>query len=369
MNKKKIIVSIFVVAVAFSASAILSGKKPASSQDAPRKPIGIFVQSAADSKIIVQKNQFPAMFVGDQEIKITAKSAGTVVSATGDIGSRVAVGSLLARIDDSGSLAVGEKGFQNIQVQQLQLVAEQAKKSYGLAKDEYARLKDSSSASSAEKDSAKTQRDIAKLQYENAILGLNGSIDSRLITSPISGVITNKAVSVGDSVSVGQLIAVVSKSSNIKVQFYVDQEQRTLLNYGQEVVALDDANNSIPLIIRNISVVADQSTKRFLIEAYPKNRDAKGLFSGTIATVDIENIIKPSIDSNFILPLSVINVGQNEDYIFTVENNIVKKVIVEIVKVNGETVEISAQISPETMIITDGNKLVQEGESVEIKRQ
>ncbi|HBI33778.1 MAG TPA: hypothetical protein DEA43_03130 [Candidatus Moranbacteria bacterium] len=363
MNKKKIIVSIFIVGMLFVVAMRFSGKKPLATQDAVSQPIKVSAKLVSDSKTFLEKNQFPANIVGDQEVKITAKSAGTIVIAPNNIGSAVGAGSLLAKIDDTGTLNIGDGGLRSLQVQQAQLSVEQAKKSYDLAKDNYNNLKKDSSATSSEKDSAKTQRDIAKLQYENATLGLNGSVDNHSIISPISGIITNKAVSVGDSVSMGQLIATVSKTSNVKIQFYVDQDQRVVLTRGQEISAIDNDGNSSPLLIQNIAISADPTTKRFLIEAYPKKQNP-ALLAGTITTVLIETNIKPKIDADLILPLSAINVGQNESYIFVVDNNVAKKVPVTVVNVNGETAEISAQISPETLIITNGSKLVRDGAAI-----
>lgn len=366
MNKKKIAASIFVIALLFIAALRYEKKQPAAAPETAKPPLKVSVQSAADSKALLQKNQFPATVVGEQEVKVTAKSAGTVIVAPSNIGRKVGIGTLLAQIDDTGTLDIGDQGLRSLQVQQAELSAEQAKKSYSLAKDNYNNLKKASLATEAQKDSAKTQRDIAKLQYENALLGLNGSVDNHLMTSPITGVITNKAVSVGDSVSVGQLIATVSKSSNIKIQFYVDQQQREKLASGQKISAQSANGDSLFLIVRNIAVAADQGTRRFLIEAYPEKQGATTLLAGTILTVSVETASQPQNKSNFILPLSAISIGQNESYIFVTDNGIAKKIVVTVAKVDGETAEISSKLSPETLIITSGNKLVQEGETIEI---
>ncbi len=366
MNKKKIIAAVVVVVVLFIVAVRFPNKKPVAVQDVPSQPIKVSAKLAADSKTLVEKNQFPASVVGDQEVKITAKSAGTIMVAPRNIGSAIGAGSLLAKIDDTGTLDIGDNGLRSLQVQQAQISVEQAKKSYNLAKDNYNNLKKDSSATSAQKDSAKTQRDIAKLQYENATLGLNGSIDNHSITSPISGIITNKAVSVGDSVAMGQLIATVSKTTNVKIQFYVDQDQRAALTRGQEIFAIDGDGNSSPLTIQNIAISAEPTTKRFLIEAYPKKQNL-ALLGGTITTVSIETSIKPKIGMDLILPLSAISVGQNESYIFAADNNVAKKIPVTIVSVNGETAEISSQISPETLIITDGSKLVRDGAAIALQ--
>jgi len=364
MNKKKIILAILAVLLIFVAVERLNTKKAVVEKEEVKKAIMVSAQSVAESKILQKESRYPASVVGDQEVQITAKSSGTVVIAPGNIGSSIKAGTLLAKIDDSGSLSAGDQGLKSLQVQQTELSLQQAKKSYDLAKDNYDDLKKSSDASDSEINSAKIQKDIAKLQYENASLGLTGSVDNHLMTSPIAGIIVNKAVSVGDSVSAGQLIAIVSKSTNVKVQFYVDAPGRASFSRGQEISVTDSSGISSTLLVRNISAVADQTTKRFLIEAYPQKQTPPTLLAGTIATVSIQTTAKTQNENDILLPLSAISVGQNESYVFTVENNVAKKTTVNVVRVDGETAEISSQFAPETLIITEGNKLVRDGEAV-----
>lgn len=364
MNKKKIIIAIIVVGVLFATTLIFSRQKPAVVQDAQKPAVNVSVQSFDESKKLSAKNEFPAIIVSDQEVKVTAKSAGTITVAPGNVGDRVGRGSLLALIDDAGTLASGSQGLQSLQVQQSELSLLQAKKSYTLAKDTYDKIKKSSSATSIEKKSAQTQRDIAKIQYDNARLGLTGAVDNHKIQSPLSGIIVSKAVSRGDSVSIGQLIAVISQNSNMKVQFFVDENERTTLARGQEISALTSDGTTVSFVIRNIAGAADPTTKRFLIEAYPKKQDSKLFLSGTIITVSLETTLTPKASTNILLPLSALTVGQNSSSIFIVENNQAKKVPVTIVSVSGEIAEISAPLGEEALIITEGNKLVSDGETV-----
>jgi RND family efflux transporter MFP subunit len=363
MNKKKIIISIITIAAIFIVAMRISNKKSAIVAAPTKQEIKVSVQSASESKMLLQKNQYPVNVAGDQEVKITAKSSGTVVVAPGNVGDRVNVGTLLTKIDDNGTLGIGDNGLQSLQVQQSQLAAEQARKSYSLAKDNYNNLKKSSTSTTAQKDAAKASQDIAKLQYENSLLGLNGSVDNHLITSPISGTITNKAVSIGDSVTVGQLLATVSKTSNVKIQFYVDQQQLKNLTRGQKISVTDSTGKETIWIIRNFSSTGDSVTKKFLVEAYGE-KNSTPLLAGTIATATIETNLKSTNSANLLLPLSAISIGQNESHIFVAENNLAKKIEVDVISVNGENAEISANISDQASIIIDGNKLISDGEKI-----
>ncbi len=367
MSKKKIILAILILLIVFVTVERLSVKKTVTKVAETKKPITVSTQLVSESKHFSQKNQYPASVVGDQEAQITAKSAGTIITAPGNIGSAVAIGTLLAKIDDNSTLGAGEQGLKSLQVQQSQITVEQTKKAYDLAKHDYDKLNNSSSATSSEKNTAKNKRDVAKLTYENALLGLTGSVDSHFITSPIAGVITQRAVSVGDSVSTGQLLATLSKSSQLKVQFYVNAQEQPSFKRGQEISATNTNGNSFLLVIRNIAISADPVSKRFLIEAYPKKQGQVGLLSGTILTVSIEKELLPQTEGNLILPLSAINVGQNESYLFVVENKLAKKVPVTVVSVTGEVAEASTTLPAESLIITAGNKLVHDGETVTVQ--
>lgn len=378
MNKKKIIGSIVIIIAIFVVVAKISTRKPVAITEKSSQLQNVSVQLASDSKTLVQEIEYPATIVGDQEVSVTAKSAGTVTAMAYGIGDKIGAGALLARIDDTGNtLQTTEKGFQSAQVQQSQLSKEQADESLALATKNYKNLKNAydeqqkdstlvATVSKTQVDSAKKQIDIAELQLDSAKVGLKSILDNHLITSPISGVIVSKDVSVGDSVAAGQLIARISQPGNIKIQFYVGLDQRNNLTLGQEISMLDSSGNSLLLKISNIAITADPTTKRFLIEAIPSDHSGTPLLSGTIITVKIKTSLQPKSSANLILPLSAVNVGQNESYIFIADGNMAKKAPVTVVQVSGETAEVAANLPAETKIITSGAKLVHDGETISI---
>ncbi|OIQ03951.1 MAG: hypothetical protein COZ86_01970 [Candidatus Moranbacteria bacterium CG_4_8_14_3_um_filter_41_13] len=367
MHQKKMSIVIVLIALLFVTSLTLSRKKPEEKSAGEKKPLTVSVQSTKESKEVTIKSTFPALLISDGEVKVTARSAGTITTAPGNIGSPVSVGMLLASIDDAGTLSEGEYGLKSLQIKQSNITVSQAKKTYTLAKESYDKIRKSDSATSIEKESAKTQRDIAKLQYESALLGQTNTLDSHRMISPISGFIINSAVSVGDSVAIGQPIATIGRSTLMKAQFFVNQEERSILSRGQEISAMLADGTSVPFLIRNIALAADPTTKRFLIEALPKKQDAKLFLSGTIITMTLETTVTPKESKNILLPLSTLTISQNENSLFIVEDNKAKKIPVTIVSVRGENAEIFAEIKEESLIITEGNKLINDGETIVIR--
>lgn len=363
-QRKSFIISVLVISLLFIGVAIFSKRKseqPASATQT-KAPISVGVQSVAESKALSNSLSYGATVVGDQEVTLTARTSGTITNANFNLGDYVTAGRMLAKIDDIGNIKP-EDGFQSSQVQQAQLAVDQAKKAYDLAKKAYENAKEIDDPSTS---TLKGQRDLAKLQYENSLITAQSTVDAHYATSPISGRIVQKHVSVGDSITIGQPIATISKTETVKLQFYVEQDRVARFSRGMQLSVTDTIGNKSAATITSISPQADPSTKRFLIEATPKRGQAN-LASGTIVTV-IADLISKASENTIYLPLSVISVGQNETYIFITKDNTVEKMPVSIVSVDGETAEVSGEFTDEMQIIVKNNKLVKSGEKITINQ-
>jgi len=378
-NTIKKTIAIFVIAAAFIFAAVHSKGKTQTEAEPLQKPTDVTVQRAKDSKEINKNLDFPASVAGDQEVKIIARVSGTAVVSPYSVGSFIPAGSLVAKIDDNGSnLGIGGNDFRSSQVQQSELskdearkAMDQAKKYYQNLKDAYDKQEDNSSlaktVSKAQVDSAKKQMQIAEIQFDSANVGLQGTLDDHLATSPIGGYVTSMAISVGDYVSAGQEIATVSQTKNIKFRFFVSDDQMSSASKGKEIIVSNNSGDSEAAVIKNISPSADPETKRFLVEAFPKDANKSSFASGTVASISLGMSETVSDQSDFILPLAVITVGQNESYIFVADGSRAKKVTVQVVRVSGEFAEVKGDIPSDAAIIMDGSKLVKEGGEIAIK--
>ena len=339
------------------------GYKKTNSQTTPptvieKTALPVGTQTIAESSTLKKTLLFPGTVMGKDEAKITAKSGGTITRVNFDLGKNVAQGQALAKIDDTGNNSdAGKNNFQSSQIQELEQSVRIAKESLVLAESDYKKI-DSFANRSA--------RDIAKRQYENAQIALSGALDSHLITAPISGTVISKNISLGDSVSVGQQIATISKTAQLKVQFFVDQEQFSHFSLGLAVNLIDNNGETSLAKITNISPQADAATKKFLIEAQPSEKNK--LLSGTIINVTFDITEFPQKNDAILLPLSSITVGQNESYLFIVENGKAKKINVVIDNISGEIAEVKLELPKETQVIVSGNKSLKDSDVVEVKK-
>jgi len=212
----------------------------------------------------------------------------------------------------------------------------------------------------------KATLDAADLQYRNALVSLQSIIDVHLAVSPISGKVTQNFAVVGDTVTAGQQLATVSSGQTVKFQFYVDETILRKISAGQTVATRTNGNKNIPGKITSLAGQADSLTKRFLAEVTPENYDAADFSLGTVVDILIA-VEEKSDDGAVILPLSAIEIGQNDSTVFTIDGGLAKKTPVEIVTITGEKAKVKIDLPETAVIITDGNKLIQEGDPVTLK--
>lgn len=357
--KKKIFFIILPVALFAALVMIRSGaqKTEGETSTVTDKTISVRIQTAAESKSIVVSSEYPATVSADQEATVTAKTSGTITALNFDLGKYVGAGSFLAKIDDTGAnLGTGENNLKSIQIQQLEIALKQAEENLRLARKN--EDEDSTPAT-------RTAKDLAKLQLENANISLKSALDSHNITSPISGSVVSKSVSVGDSVTAGQTIAVISKTNKVKLSFFVEQERVPFLKIGDKISVVSSDDSTSEATITNISPQADSITKRFQIDAQPDQTIS--FKPGAIISVKLKQTDRVIDEQNILLPLSAMNIAQNENYIFVIENNTAKKVGFEIVRIFGENAEIKADLKEDAQIAIEGSKLLKDGSRVTIQ--
>lgn len=233
-------------------------------------------------------------------------------------------------------------------------------KAYELAKQQE---KNAWQALKTQQANIKSALDTADLGYRNALINLQSIMDIHLVVAPISGLITQSFVSLGDTVSAGELLATISSGQTMKFQLYVDESVLKNIAKGQSVIIKNNENKEIPGKIANLAAQADTLTKRFLVEVMPISSGANDFALGTVVNIII-TVEKKSDSKNIILSLSAIEIGQNNTNIFIMENGRAKKIPVTIIKIQGETAEMKADLAETDIIITDGNKFIQEGDPV-----
>ncbi len=354
--KKKLIFSIVLILILIVLVYRATQNKTLVQDTHSQDPQIVTTRLASDNTQFTQRSTYPAIIAGDQQITITSGTSGTITTLNFDLGTNVRQGQRLATIDLTGAAsAPGTNGLKSGQIRTLELAVESAEESYKRAKDAY--KEDDTYAN-------KKDKEIAEISVDSAKATLQSALDNQFVTAPITGTVIERSVSLGDSVSMGQSIATVSKTGLTKVQFYVSSDELSSMKIGDPLMITID-QKGVAGTIDIISPQADPTTKRFLIEAKPANGVA--LTIGSVASVSFDITRTASEKDRLIVPLSVITIGQNEAYLFADQNGTAKKMIITVHTISGETAEISSSdITSQTKIIFNGSKLVHDGDPITI---
>ena len=230
-------------------------------------------------------------------------------------------------------------------------------------------------------ETAKTGLETAKRGYEiaksgkameisllkNQVALAQKSVNENQITSDIEGVISELNVDKGDHVNPGTVIGKVIQYEQIKIVFYVDETSAGYMKVNQAVNFEDmDKKEKKSAVISAIAPMADTVNKKIRVEAFTSNYDLN-LKPETLVNLSV-NVSNTTFDKNKIyVPLNSIMIDQNEKYVFIAgEDNTTKKRMVTTGKIFENWVEITSGLTKEDVVITEGQRNLEEGQAIEI---
>jgi RND family efflux transporter MFP subunit len=315
--------------------------------------VPVTTESAESRKQAHETLSFTGTVSAEGVADMVSRTTGIVINSYPTIGSRVIEGTILATIDDRSSNSQPYLGFRSPDVREAGLSVERAKKTHQEAKrdDDRDDTRDSELA-----------KDLAKANLASAESALQAVLDTHIVRSPLSGIVTAKHVAQGDSVSVGSPLLTIEKSGAKRiVRFFVSEEDRSLLQVGMTArISTKHADTeATDGKILHVSSVADSGSRRFLVEAETN----EPLASGSIVSVAID-IVRVAKPGNIFLPLSAITFGQDRETIFVENDGRAGSTPVSVIRIDGELAEISAPIGDDAQIIIENAKRVKDGTSV-----
>lgn len=348
LTKRFIFITIGVLALAAGVFALTrSGDTSTATTPTEKKPVIVQTALASTRQSVALDIATAGTVESESEAKLVAEVSGTVTAAAFDLGKSVWTGQTLVRIYETGG---------NTDVQTAALALANAKKQYSYTKRQDSR--DENLASENTKDQAKNDRAIAELNYQAAV-------KKRNVRSPISGTVTAKYVSVGDTVTAGSPLATVSRGAKI-IRFYVNESQYSLLSFGQSVSLSTQAIDGVLTAkIARIAPSADPESRRFLVEATGTASDLAKLASGSVVNVTMQ-ATKTSVADNYFVPLAALSLGQNDSAVLLAVNGTVKRQVVTVKNIQGELAEISG-IAPSDQVILTNVKRLRDGDAITLE--
>jgi len=311
--------------------------------------------------------------MAEEHSEVAAETAGRVVAAPIERGSRVNQGDEMVRLSPTETEAqlkeaeanaaqiearlgiAGGTGFDANAVPEVQ----NARASFELAQGEFARIKsllDQRVVSQSEYDQRRTQMEASRQQVEAARNGAAQQYQSLQaararvelakkaradthVRAPFSGVVAERLVSAGDYVTKGMRVAVVVRVNPLRALLTVPEQSVSAVAAGQPIVFEVDAypGRQFEGKVRYVSPALQADQRSLTVEAIVPNPGGE-LKPGLFATARLEESKRtPGI----LVPTSAVLTTAGTSRVFVVTGNDVEERIVTTGQTVGDLVEIT----------------------------
>jgi len=308
------------------------------------KQVAIEVQAVQRGDITIGKT-YTGTLEGARQSKIYAVIPERVVDLPVSEGSYVKSGDPIIILD---------KGGTSSKYHQAQAMLVNARDNFNKMKNLY----DQKAISEMAYINAKTSFDVAQADFQSAKASVELSV-------PISGVVTDISVNIGDQAPLGTPIATVANIDKMRLTVYVGGSEVSKLKLGRKSRVYADTQNPIDAKIIEIASSADPDTRLFRVELEMDNSAGKlkpGMFAkAEIMVDDLKNIIYASNNAVFI-----------EDGIpkaYFVKNDTAYIKTIEIGPNDGVNTQILSGLEPGQMVVTVGKSNLRDGVPVIITNE
>lgn len=287
-----------------------------------------------------------ARLEAERQVSVLARTTGLVEALTGEEGDLVRQSQALVQLNK----------------EELSLNLKQAQTAFDDANTNYERIKvlhDQRMVSQTEYESSRLRFANAKLNLEEAELNLTYTD----LTAPISGVITQRLVEIGDLVRGNQEVFVIADLDPLLVRIFVPERRMYQLHSGQEatiaVEALPEQNFTGQIRMISPEVDPNSGTVKVTLEV-----GANGLLKpGMFATVRIITERRPK---TLVVPKKALILETDEDDVFIIEEGKARRAAVELGFVEGDRVEIVSGLKEGDIVVTIGHEGLKDGAAVRL---
>ena len=287
-------------------------------------------------------------------LTITPEYSGILTKVYVKEGQNVNKGQLLAKIDDGGL---------SQQIAQVKIQTDLAKTTFERQKRLW-----------AQKIGSEIQFLQAKSTYEaqrESLNQLNQQISKTMVRAPFSGTIDDVITEAGNVVGAGQtpLLRIVNLD-NMYVETEIPERYISAVTKGKNVtVELPVLGQTIETNIRQAGDVINPANRTFKAEIGIPNK-AKNIKPNLTARLKINDYTNKNA---LLISQSVISENaEGAQYVYVVEDKdssgigVVKRVIIETGKTQGDNIEVLTGIENGTEIVKEGARSVRNGQSVEV---
>lgn len=296
-----------------------------------------------------------------QNAVVSAKSAGRVSEITVENGNRVAAGDILVKVEEvdyinqlAASQAVLDKALTNLT---------SLNEDYNRGKTLFQAGAISQKAMDDLENGLKAARADAAAA-EASVANAREALAGTSIRAPISGLVANRSVKLGQMLAAGTPVLVVEDLSDVFILVKVGQKELDHIKPGLDCSVWVDTypDRKFSGQVRVINPAAEAGSRVFECKVKVENPDEL-LKPGMFARVSI----KIGEDQPVLaVPLEALSSRQGLYYVFIPEGDVVKEKRVEIGALMGTMVEIKSGLEQgQTFVVSNVNKL-KDGDHIQI---
>ena len=295
----------------------------------------------------------------NETVMVKSEAKGKIKQIFFEEGKRAREGEVLVKLDDAKIKAEIESIESRIVQFQAQLA--NTKRNVLRNKD----LLRDGVINQKEYDDILTQRKIGEATIKEAeanLLLAKEQLKDTSIGSPFNGFTSERLVSIGDYIGLGDPIVKVVQTDPLKLAFRIPEKYAPSIKIGKRVQVTVEAYPDDEFFgnIYFISPDIDTATRTFLVKAKMPNQDNKlnpGMFANATSTTEIHH-------NAMVISWEALVIKENEAYVFRVDSDIAKKVPVKIMLVFEGQAEVEGDLSPGVYVVKEGKFSLKDGDRI-----
>lgn len=229
----------------------------------------------------------------------------------------------------------------------------------------YYNLYAKNAATKQQLESAEARMITSRTEVDNAYANLNNAhkqIADGSIVSPVTGVVANKAATIGQVVSPGTTLLTVEQIDQVYVVVNVEQKDIAAAKLGAAVTAAVDAYPSQVFngTVAVINPVAGGESRMFRVKIKIDNPEQllkPGMFAqATLLSGEPKTVIA--------IPRSAIMAQKGLHYAYVATNGQAKKTLVETGDLIGDLIEVKTGLQPGMAVVIDNLDKIKDGDAL-----
>lgn len=212
-------------------------------------------------------------------------------------------------------------------------------------------------------EQAKASQQASLAQIQASIDQINAQVALGTVTSPVSGKISNLSLTVGGMASQSSPSMIIAVNNELMLSVFTSENIRNGVQVGDvaDVTISSLSSEAMKCTVRSVSENADAQTNLYEITLYlPADLNAPvGAFADVVLYTDKK-------ESTIQIPTECILTDGEEKYVFVVEDDKAKKVLISTGLVGDGVTEITEGLAGGENLVTKGQSYLSDGADVRI---